>query len=216
MNEGKFWKFKDKIILTDMPYSDRVDAVFHLCHENTFFCQNLNVKKGDIVLDLCTGSGILALFAADKASKVIGTDINPRAISFAKINAELNNLSHKIELRIGDLFEPVKDEKFDLIITNPPFEPSLKGSRDYLYSDGGEKGTIIIERILLDIRKYLKKNGRFQMIACIPNSRFQLIKKLLNIIFTHVRIKRLTTLPSQKSLLLEPMRYVFINADTLS
>jgi release factor glutamine methyltransferase len=216
LNEGKFWKFKDKIILTDLPYAERVDAVFHLCHENTFFCQNLNVKKGDKVLDLCTGSGILALFAADKASKVIATDISPRAIAFSKINIELNNLSDKIEVRQGNLFEPVKNEKFDLIITNPPFEPTPEGSIDYLYSDGGEKGTKFIELILLNIREYLNQNGRFQMIAYIPDSQVRQIKSLLNITFKNIKIKHLTASSPHESLLLEPMHYIFINANMLS
>jgi len=216
LNEGKLWKFKDKIILTDLPYAERIDAVFHLCHENTFFCQNLNVNKGDKVLDLCTGSGILALFAAKSASKVIGVDISPRAIAFSKINAELNNLSNKVELKLGNLFEPVKDEKFDLIIVNPPFEPTPKGSIDYLYSDGGEKGTKFVENILLNIREYLNQNGRFQMIAYIPHSKLQQIKNLLDITFKNVEIKQLAVSSLHESLIAEPMHYIFINAGMLS
>ncbi len=216
LNEGKLWKFKDKIILTDLPYVERVDAVFHLCHENTFFCQNLKVNKGDRVLDLCTGSGILALFAAKNASKVIGVDISSRAIAFSKINVELNNQSNKIELRQGDLFEPVKDEKFDLIIVNPPFEPTPKGSIDYLHSDGGEKGTKFVENILFNIREYLNPDGRFQMIANIPDSKLQQIKNLLDITFKNVEIKELAVSFSHESLLSETIHYVFINANMLS
>ncbi len=216
LNEGKLWKFKNKIILTDLPYAESVDAVFHLCHENTFFCQNLRVNKGDRVLDLCTGSGILALFAADKASKVIATDINSRAIAFSKINVELNNQSNKIELRQGDLFEPIKDEKFDLIIVNPPFEPTPKGSIDYLYSDGGEKGTKFVEKILFGIREHLNQNGRFQMIAYIPDSKLQQIKNLLDITFENVEIKQLVVSSPHESLITEPTHYIFINAKELS
>lgn len=73
------------------------------------------------VLDLGTGSGIGAVFAARHARRVVAVDINPAAIRCAGINAQLNHLEHRIELRHGDLFAPVSGERFDLVLFNPPF-----------------------------------------------------------------------------------------------
>ncbi len=73
------------------------------------------------VLDLGTGSGIGAIFAARRAARVVATDINPQAVQCAQMNAQALRLNHKIELRTGDLFEPVHGEQFDVILFNPPF-----------------------------------------------------------------------------------------------
>ena len=73
------------------------------------------------VLDLGTGSGIGAIFAARRAARVVATDINPEAVRCAQVNALALHLDHKIETRMGDLFEPVHGEQFDVILFNPPF-----------------------------------------------------------------------------------------------
>lgn len=79
------------------------------------------VDSDSEVLDLGTGSGVCALFAARHARRVVAVDINPAAVRCAGINAHLNHLEHKIELRHGDLFGPVCRERFDLVLFNPPF-----------------------------------------------------------------------------------------------
>lgn len=73
------------------------------------------------VLDMGTGSGVCALAAARHAKHVIAVDINEAAVRCAGINALMHRLEHKIEVRRGDLFEPVKGERFDVILFNPPF-----------------------------------------------------------------------------------------------
>jgi release factor glutamine methyltransferase len=73
------------------------------------------------VLDLGTGSGVGAVFAARRGATVTAVDINPAAVRCARVNAILNNLEDRIEARLGDLFEPVKGERFDLILFNPPY-----------------------------------------------------------------------------------------------
>jgi HemK-related putative methylase len=72
-------------------------------------------------LDMGTGSGIGAIFAARAGYRVVGIDINPEAVRCARINALLNRLDDRIEVRQGDLFGPVAGEQFDLILFNPPF-----------------------------------------------------------------------------------------------
>jgi HemK-related putative methylase len=73
------------------------------------------------VLDMGTGSGVCAIFAARHARHVVAVDINPAAVRCAAINARLNHLEDRIEVRHGDLFTPVAGERFDLISFNPPF-----------------------------------------------------------------------------------------------
>jgi HemK-related putative methylase len=83
---------------------------------------NSALVSGDSeVLDMGTGSGVCAVFAAKHARRVVAVDINAAAIRCAGINALLNHVEHKIDLRHGDLFEPVAAERFDVILFNPPF-----------------------------------------------------------------------------------------------
>jgi methylase of polypeptide subunit release factors len=95
-----------------------------LLRTGAFFASQLEgtvVPRDARVLDLGTGSGVCALFAARRARTVIATDINPEAVRCARVNALLNRLDSRIEARQGDLFEPVAGERFDLVLFNPPF-----------------------------------------------------------------------------------------------
>ena len=72
-------------------------------------------------LDLGTGSGVGAVFAARRGFRVTAVDINPQAVRCARINALLHGLEDRVEVREGDLFAPVAGERFDLVSFNPPF-----------------------------------------------------------------------------------------------
>ncbi len=112
-------------------------------------------RAAHTVLDLGTGSGVGAIFAARFARHVVATDINPEAVRCARINILLNHLDHKIDVRQGDVFEPARGEIFDLILFNPPF---YKGRpRDAL--DFAWRGEDVIERFAHDLRTYLSSNG---------------------------------------------------------
>jgi methylase of polypeptide subunit release factors len=89
-----------------------------------FFAQQIaNVPIGEhtSVLDLGTGSGICALQSARRARGVVAVDINEAAVRCTRINAALNQLEHRVDAREGDLFEPVRGMRFDLVLFNPPF-----------------------------------------------------------------------------------------------
>jgi release factor glutamine methyltransferase len=107
------------------------------------------------VLDMGTGSGVCAVFAAKHARRVVAVDINPAAVRCAAINAHLNHLEHKIEVRLGDLFAAVADERFDLILFNPPF---LRGApRDD--RDRAWRSSDIAERFAAGLGARLRPGG---------------------------------------------------------
>src|SRR5690606_16888635 len=95
----------------------------------------------DSVLDLGTGCGIQAMHARRFARRVVATDISERALRYARLNAGLNGLDG-IEFRLGSLYEPVAGERFDRIVTNPPFviTPRTPEVPAYEYRDGGLEG----------------------------------------------------------------------------
>lgn len=231
LKEAKIWHYRDSIILSDFPESGRPDAVFPLCHENLYFVDNFVIPKNSTVLDLCTGSGIIALFAARKAKNVVAVDVNPRAIKFAKYNAELNGLIDKIDYRIGSLFDPVKDMSFNVITVNPPFEPTPSEYINYLHSDGGEAGANILKEIVARSPKYLLPNGSFQMIFYLRDDQLDIISVLkhkfkdvhlkeLGVIsaeaYNNYLASRLFRLNPDKHLKFSnkfPIRYLYVKAD---
>jgi release factor glutamine methyltransferase len=73
------------------------------------------------VLDVGTGTGVLAIAAARTATRVTAVDRNPAAIECARINTLKNGVEDRVAVRLGDLFEPVANERFDLILCNPPY-----------------------------------------------------------------------------------------------
>lgn len=79
------------------------------------------IPEGSTVLDMGTGSGVCAVLAAQWADGVVAVDVNPQAVRCARINALLNEVDHEVEVREGDLFEPVRGERFDVVLFNPPF-----------------------------------------------------------------------------------------------
>ena len=108
------------------------------------------VNEGEEVLDIGTGSGIHAIFSAEKAKRVVATDIFAPAIENAKVNAQYHGVDHKIDFRVGDLFGPINDdEKFDVFFININFPSKPDDFRNSLH-----------ERLFSEIRKYMKPNAR--------------------------------------------------------
>jgi HemK-related putative methylase len=107
------------------------------------------------VLDMGTGSGVCALFAAKHARRVVAVDINAAAVRCAGINAFLNHLEQKIEVRHGDLFAAVPDECFDIVLFNPPFvRGNPKDDRDRAW-----RSNDVAERFAAGLRAHLKPRG---------------------------------------------------------
>jgi HemK-related putative methylase len=123
-----------------------------------FFAAHLDsnvVPRDGAVLDMGTGSGVCAIFAARHARRVVAVDINAAAARCARINTWLNHLEQRLEVRQGDLFAPVAGERFDLILFNPPF---LRGvPRDD--RDRAWRSDDVAERFAAGARRHLKPRG---------------------------------------------------------
>ncbi len=113
-------------------------------------------------LDLCTGSGIHALLAAAHTQQVLAVDISPRAARCAAFNARASGASN-LEVIVGDLFEPLHGQSFDLITANPPFVPSPLDT--LCFRDGGPSGEDIQKRIVAGLQHHLAPGGIAQMVT---------------------------------------------------
>ncbi len=119
-----------------------------------------------VALDLGTGCGIQALYLATHAKRVIATDLSERACAYARFNAALNDAN--IEVRQGSLFDPVENERFDLITSNPPFvitPASLRSGAKWEYRDGGMDRDDLIQKVVSEGPGYLNPGGTLQMLA---------------------------------------------------
>jgi hypothetical protein len=107
-------------------------------------------------LDLGTGAGIHALLAAAHAERVVATDANPRALNFAWMNACLNGIGN-VSFRQGSFFEPAADERFDLIVSNPPFIISPQSR--LMFQNPGLGGDAVSELVVRQAPAHLNDGG---------------------------------------------------------
>lgn len=158
-----------RFIATDLLTRREEDQVFSLMFEQVYFVRNFDVRASDRVLELCLGSGVNSLFAADVAAAVTGIDISPRALAFTAFNQALCPPAHAIATLEGSLFEPLEDDaRFDTVLVNPPFELVPEGERWFLHSHGGEDGLDVMRAILADVPQRLTEDGRLQVITWSP------------------------------------------------
>ncbi len=110
-------------------------------------------------LDLGCGAGAIALLLSERATSVVATDINPRAVTLARINLALNGVNNVV-VREGDLFAPVQGEAFDLIAAHPPYvaRPDFLPAVSHLH--GGTRGDELACRLLAELAPHLAPEGR--------------------------------------------------------
>lgn len=125
-------------------------------------------------LDMGTGSGIGAVFAARLGYDVIGVDINPEAVRCARANAALNGVADRCEIRHGNLFEPVAGERFDLVLFNPPF---FRGKpKDP--SDAAWRSTDVPERFAIGLPAALAPEGMALVVSSSDGDQHGILKAL--------------------------------------
>lgn len=117
-------------------------------------------SKRPRALDVGTGSGIGAIFAARLGYQVVGVDVNPEAVRCARINVLLNDLDELVEIRLGDLFAPVAGQRFDLVVFNPPFFRGMP--TDQL--DQAWRATDVIERFADGLGQVLRPGGQARIV----------------------------------------------------
>jgi ribosomal protein L3 glutamine methyltransferase len=120
-------------------------------------------------LDLCTGSGCLAILAAHvfPNAEVDAVELSPQAAEVARLNIVESGYADRLHLFEGDLFQPVAKERYDLIITNPPYVdaeameelPPEFRHEPVMALDGGEDGLDIVRRILAEVPRHLNPGG---------------------------------------------------------
>ncbi|MHA1796890.1 MAG: HemK2/MTQ2 family protein methyltransferase [Candidatus Helarchaeota archaeon] len=159
-------------------------GVYEPSDDTFLLIDNLTINKGEHVLELGTGTGLISIFAAQNTDRIVATDISLIALRCALKNFKLNGVSSKIELRQGDLFEPIHpNEKFDLILFNPPYLPSDPREKNDTLTrswSSGKDGRIIIDRFLQEFPNYLRSPGRVLLIQSSlsnPNKTIEIIKE---------------------------------------
>ncbi len=140
-------------------------GVFRPRNDTWLLAQRLEEERlgpGATVLDLCAGSGALAVFAASRGALASAVDLSRRAVVCARLNACLNGV--RVRARRGDLFSPYGGERFDAIVSNPPYLPG--GDDEALPRrgrarawEGGSDGRAFLDRIGREAAAHLRPGG---------------------------------------------------------
>jgi release factor glutamine methyltransferase len=143
-----------------------LDKTFHV-YPNTFWpfmdseplVSKLRVKRGESVLDVGTGSGVIAVFACYQgAARVLALDVNPAAVKSARRNARDHGFADVMEVRRSNLFSKVGDEQFDVITANLPFRN--KPAPDVVARSQWDTDFQTNTSFFLEVRRHLKPGGR--------------------------------------------------------
>ncbi|HEX2685784.1 MAG TPA: peptide chain release factor N(5)-glutamine methyltransferase [Kofleriaceae bacterium] len=164
VGETEFWGlpfYVDPSVLVPRPDTETVIEVARIARPDR--------ATGARILDLCTGSGVIAVSLAKEypAAQVVATEISPAAAAIARSNAERNGVAGRVDVRGGDLFAPVHGERFELIASNPPYIasgviPTLSAEvrrEPVIALDGGHDGLQFYDRICAEVRGHLTPGG---------------------------------------------------------
>jgi len=133
-------------------------------NDTAIYAKNLPVRKGEKFLEIGSGTGVISIIAAYKgADKVVAIDINPDAVSNTKKNIELHNMADRVEVRHGNLYNPLKShEMFDSIFWNVPFGYVDKCKYDLSILDIAVLDPLYsnIRQFIMEGKAYLKLQGK--------------------------------------------------------
>lgn len=164
----------DFIINTD-------ENVYKPAEDSYLLADNLEIKAGQSVLEIGTGSGIVAMYASRLSDKITVTDINFDACRLAEKNFEANGIEG-IEILFGNMFEPVGNRKFDVILFNTPYLPTedddvIDDTINYAF-DGGLNGRKVIDMFLNEVGNHLNDGGIVQLIQSSLSGNEETLEKL--------------------------------------
>ncbi len=162
---GKQNFFNEEYVVNENVLIPRQDSEI-LVEEAIKYINNENLNT---MLDMCTGSGALGISIANNSNiaKVTLSDISLNALDVAKENIKLNNVKKDIKVVCSNLFENLGNNKYDIIVSNPPYIKSgdIKDLDEYVKKepiialDGGVSGTYFYNAILKEAKRHLNSNG---------------------------------------------------------
>lgn len=141
----------------------RDDYVLGLSPASTQLTQITVPRPVGRALDLGSGCGIQSVHLAQRADHVVATDLNPRANDLAALTFALNGLD--VDQRLGSLYEPVAGERFDLIVTNPPYVMSPPDTAHLTYREGAFAGDGLCEHLVRNSAEHLEPGGLLQVLG---------------------------------------------------
>lgn len=151
------WVCSDPTPLDGRSAPPRPDFVLGASPASTTLAQLIPRDRVRSVLDLGTGCGIQALHLAEHAEHIVATDLNPRALELAAITLGLAGVS--ADLRLGSLYEPVAEDRFDLIVTNPPYVISPPSRSELVYREGTQIGDGLMHTVVTEAVEHLNSDG---------------------------------------------------------
>ncbi len=141
-------------------------SVYPPSDDSYLLVREMVINKGDVVLEVCAGTGIASVVAASRgAREVVSIDVNPEAALNIAINAVLNGYEDRIHPICADLTSPLRPNfTYDVILINPPYLPVEDKVDEALWWSAGVDGRKIIDRFLSNVKDYVKENSRVYLV----------------------------------------------------
>ncbi|MFH0870507.1 MAG: methyltransferase domain-containing protein [archaeon] len=187
------YPYKGFFIMTDMAGAPDLAgcderSVYRVGMDSFYLAEASSGLKGRSCLDICCGSGIQSLAASRNCESVMGIDINPRAVNFARFNAIFNQVDN-VTFICGDLYGPAKGMRFDVILANVPFVAMPGQIRRKLYGDGGKAGDENTQKVIRGMGSHLKTGGIGLMITEISEIEGISSKKMMRVLVNDLKLK---------------------------
>ncbi len=187
VGEGHFYSMRFEVnreVLIPRPCTEML--VEHVVEHS----KHVPGHKHAVIADIGTGSGCIGISIAKHLPDchVVAVDISEGALGVARRNAERHGVMDRMEFRCGDLYEGVKGERFDFVVSNPPYisdaewedvEANVKDYEPEGATRGGEDGLAVLRPLIGGAREYLKEGG--QLVVEIAASQGGVVKRLVEV-----------------------------------